>query len=51
MARSARQQADQETIEANIGLAKELWNRAQAVCSGREQADQALIHVLLAPSR
>jgi tetratricopeptide (TPR) repeat protein len=51
IAPSARQQADQETIEANIALAKELWNRAQAVCSGREQADQALIHVLSAPSR
>lgn len=51
LAGSARQQADQETIEANIALAKELWNRAQAVCSGREQADQALVHVLSAPSR
>jgi tetratricopeptide (TPR) repeat protein len=51
MAQQSRQRADQETIEANVALAKELWNRGQAVCAGREPAEPALAHVLSAPSR
>jgi tetratricopeptide (TPR) repeat protein len=46
-----RQRATEETIEANIALAEELWNASKELCAGKDESDPALVHVLSLLSR
>jgi len=51
LAGSRRQNANEETTEANIALAQALWKSGEEICAGADPPDPALVHVLSALSR